>query len=92
MKWYFTWHRPNMKALGGAFWPVMAIKVKDDIKTIKHEETHMIGQLLMLLLPWIVLYGMFHLLYGYNNNPFERWATAVENGTKFHPYGFINYL
>ena len=102
MKWYFTWHRPNMKALGGAFWPVMAIryvhKNGDPVtpgqlkETIKHEEVHMIDQLMLLLVLFYILYGLFWIIYGYQNNPFEAWASAIAHGTKWRPYGWINYL
>ena len=93
MKWYITIHRPKMKAKGGAFWPIMMIKDKNDKYTIDHEEVHMKGQLWMLLLPWIILYSMFLILYGYYLNPFERWARAVENKkVRYKPFGWVNYL
>lgn len=71
MKWYITWERPKMKARGGAFWPLMVIRDKKYTETRLHEEVHMKGQLWMLLLPWIVLYAIFSIVYGYLNNPFE---------------------
>lgn len=102
MKWYFTWHRPKMKASGGAAWPIMAIKYKslkgvpfttDYIReVIEHEEGHMLDQILMLLIPWYILYGIFHLFYGYQKNPFEVWARVVAITNEWKPFGWINFL
>lgn len=95
MKWYFTWKRPKMKAAGGAFWPVMAIRsidIIEDENTIKHEESHMKTQLSMLLLFWILPYLYFLLSHGYTDNPFERHARAVANGKKWKFLGWIKYV
>lgn len=102
MKWYFTWHRPKMRASGGAFWPVMAIKYKslkgvpyppEQIKnTIEHEEGHMLDQLLMLLIPWLLLYLIFWIFYGYQKNPFEVWARVVAITDEWKPFGWFKYL
>lgn len=94
-KWYITWNRPNMKAAGGAFWPVMAIRhidIIEDEDTVRHEESHMKTQLSMLLLPWIVVYGIFLLTHGYHENPFERHARAVAYGKKWEFLGWTKYV
>lgn len=47
----------------------------------------------LMSLPWLILYGIFHLFYGYTNNPFERYAEAVEAGDdKWRFLGFLKYL
>jgi len=102
MKWYITWNRPKMKAQGGAFWPFMTIRKvfkdgtprsADQIKnTIRHEEGHMLDQLLMLLIPWYILYGIFHLVYGYQRNPFEVWSRVVAITDEWAPFGWTFYV
>ena len=91
-RWYILIEAPKMKALGGAFWPIMRVQDKDDKATIKHEESHLKTALSLLLLLWGVLYLLLWLLYGYNNNPFERHARAVETGLKWKFLGWFAYL
>lgn len=92
MKWYFTIHRPKMKAHGGAFWPIMLIQDLDDANTIEHEETHMKSQLYLGLVPWLLLYVFFLIFDGYYLNPFEMYARAVANKVdNFTPYGWTKY-
>ena len=102
MKWYFTWHRPKMKALGGAFWPVMAIRYKDrkgntisayDLKeTIEHEEGHLFDQLILGLIGFWILYPIFHFTYGYQKNPFEVYARVVAITNEWKPFGWTKYV
>ena len=102
MKWYFTWYRPKMKAQGGAFWPVMAIRYHREDGTpfpawytqeiIEHEEGHMYDQLMMLLIPWVILYLIFWAIYGYQKNPFEVWARVVAITDEWKPFGWFKYL
>lgn len=96
MRWYFRWHRPNMKAEAGAVWPVVAHQDKwEDVKpsTLVHEEVHLKDQLHMLLIPWLLLYALFHVWYGYRKNPFEVHGFAVGSGkVKFKPFGWVKFL
>jgi len=102
MKWYFTWNRPKMKAAGGAFWPVMAIRYVDKhglplppqyIKdTIRHEEGHMFDQLLLLLVFFYLLYLIFWIFYGYQKNPFEVYARVVAITDEWTPFGWWKYI
>lgn len=102
MNWYFTWHRPNMKAVGGAFWPIMAIRYHNKEgnpypsfytqEVIEHEEGHMKDQLIMLLIFWLILYVIFHVIYGYQKNPFEVWARVVAITNKWNWFGWIKYV
>jgi len=92
-----------MKAFGGAFYPIMAIRKKyhdgadrfpqDIAHTIKHEETHMKDQLWMGLVFWAIVYYTFYIIYGYRENPFERHARAVSDGeTNYYLYGWRKYM
>lgn len=92
MNWYITIQLPKMKALGGAAYPFLFIKDKEDKDTRKHEECHLKDQLTMLIIPWFILYGIFHLIYGYRNNPFERFAKAVEKGAEFKFLGWTEFM
>lgn len=102
MKWYFTWYRSKMKADGGAAWPIMAIKYHHNNGTpytgwyiqevIEHEEGHMKDQLMMLLIPWYILYLIFHIIYGYQKNPFEVWARVVAITNTWTPFGWWKYI
>ena len=90
--WYILIEVPTMKSLGGAIWPIMRIQDKDDKNTIKHEESHLKTALSLLMLMWGVLYLLFWLFYGYNDNPFERYARAAEKDLKWEFLGWLGYL
>jgi hypothetical protein len=91
-----------MRALGGAFWPLMTIRYinKDGSKrtdeqiqnTIEHEEAHMIEQLMLGIIPFYLLYGIFLITHGYLKNPFEVWARIYDVTGEWKPYGWINYI
>ena len=93
MKWYMTFEYKKMKTQGGAFWPVVIMRDKKKVWVRWHEEVHMINQLALLLIPWLVLYGIFHLMYGIKKNPFEVYADyIVETMKKPTMYGWVNHF
>lgn len=77
---------------GWAVWPFLAIRedVKDNKEILAHEEFHLKQQAAMLFIPWLILYGIFHLKYGYDDNPFE--VAAYCGKCRKNPYSWIKYL
>ena len=71
-----------------AIWPFIFIR-KDRIADFdefseNRERIHFAQQKELLIIPFYLLYGIFHLIYGYDNNPFEK--ETHENGDN------LNYL
>lgn len=92
MRWYFKIKTKNER-WSMAFWPVMLLGKYADEYTVPHEEIHFKQQLELLIIPHAILYGIFHLLYGYKRNPFEREAYTMQ----FRPhcrrwFGWVKYL
>ena len=60
-----------------AIWPFIFYKT-DTLSPVteNHERIHHRQQREMLLLPFYLCYLVFHLIYGYYDNPFEREAYA----------------
>ena len=88
-----------MNANAGAVWPVIAHKRTWDTmdpRTIIHEEAHLKTQVVLLVIPWLVLYVLFFLIKfpdGYRNNPFEIQAYEVGGGReKFTLFGWFKYI
>jgi len=76
-----------------AFWPFVFVRRKEAVYTINHEVVHCKQQLELLIVPFYLLYVIFHFVYGYWDNPFEveGWAHREKPDTR-KPYGWIKYL
>jgi len=63
---------------------------------IRHEKIHFHQQLELLFVFQWILYGIFHLIYGYDNNPFEREAYENEKDkdylAKRFPIDWVKYI
>jgi hypothetical protein len=72
-----------------AFWPIIFYRLRDDEttahkpnqKTINHEKIHFAQQKELLILGFLLLYIIFHFIYGYHKNPFE--IEAYKNDSNF---------
>lgn len=92
MKWYITIKTKSEK-WSMAFYPFMFLSVNANANTIEHEKIHFKQQLELLIIPHMIIYAAFHILYGYRRNPFEREAYAKADTPKERkPYGWIEYL
>ena len=92
MKWYFT-IKTNNKKWSMAFWPFMFLGLRANANTVEHEKIHFKQQLELLIIPHMIIYGIFHLLYGYRKNPFEREAYHFDDIPKQRrPYGWVKFL
>jgi len=90
--WYWLIEAPEMKALGGAVWPMVRIRDITDEKTLKHEEAHIKTEISLLMVIWGFLYLSFWIIYGYKRNPFEQYADAQEEGASWKFLGWMFYL
>jgi hypothetical protein len=71
-------------------------KSRDNEVLIRHEKIHFYQQLELLFVFQWILYGIFHLIYGYDKNPFEREAYENEKdknylGERF-PLSWVKYI
>lgn len=90
--------------IGWACWPVMVIEDKDndlklearELRTRRHEKTHLIQQVELLLLPFAIIYGLEYLFKGYRNISFEREAYENADNPEYlktrKPYAWLKYL
>ena len=69
------WLKPRKghKTRGMAIFPYifLSIGAKDDLKLIEHEKEHIKQWITHLLIFFPIKYGIYHLIYGYWDNPFE---------------------
>ena len=92
MKWYFIIRTKNEK-WSMAFWPFMFLGIHANENSIEHEKIHFKQQLELLIIPHMIIYGIFHLLYGYRKNPFEREAYEYAARPKERKlYGWVKFL
>lgn len=58
---------------------------KDEIseEIINHEKIHFAQQKELLIIPFFLLYGIFHLIYGYRKNPFEKEAYNNDDNPEY---------
>ena len=78
---YLVWRG----AAAWAFWPFIFYKSKNHatLRRTNHEKIHHAQQLEMLLIPFYILYGIYHLKYGYRDNPFEEEAFANDTNLDY---------
>ncbi len=56
--WFILIEQPKMKWAGGAVWPIVRIKDKDFLITLKHEKAHLFSQL-SIGIPIFLIVGFF---------------------------------
>jgi hypothetical protein len=61
----------RFKILGIALFPFIIVRKKTDDIIINHEKIHIQQQLELGVIPFYIIYLIWHLKYGYINNPFE---------------------
>jgi hypothetical protein len=106
MKFYIklTPRKDKMKSRGWAVWPFLAVRADVDRNplstTLYHEEIHIKQQLEMLVIPWLLLYGIFWVLL-LTKCPYDRWRlNPMEQEAIFYQdkpekrkaYGWIKFL
>jgi len=92
MGWYWLIESPQMKNNGWGYWPFMRVRFPDP-ELIRHEESHLKTELSLLMVIHGLLYLLFWLIYGYENNPFERYAQSLEpEGSKWRFMGWVLFL
>ena len=64
--------------------------------TINHERIHFKQCLECGIIGFYIIYGIFHLMYGYERNPFEREAFDNDNDLTYNKhrklYAWVKYL
>ena len=64
--------------------------------TINHEKIHYKQCIETGVIFFYIIYGIFHLIYGYDRNPFEKEAFDNENNLTYidnrKMYGWIKYI
>ena len=86
----------RMEVIGLTLFPFIFVRDKKDRKNVNHEKIHYRQQLELLVLPFYLLYVIFHVIYSYDFNPFEREAYKNEKDftylNKRNAYGWRKYL
>lgn len=93
-------HLDKINAIGLCFFIFIVVHPDLDKYTkmdvINHEKIHYRQQLELLFIGQWILYGLFQLIYGYKNNPFELEANEYERNYSYlrtrKAYKWIKYL
>ena len=72
------------------FWPFIFTRENMDAETLKHEKKHGKQQLLLLIIPFYLIYLIEYLIKGYDNISFEREAYDQESKVGF--LSFLKYM
>lgn len=66
-----------------ALYPFIFYKKDINLIDVNHEKIHLKQQLELLILPFYILYAIFHLIYGYDKNPFEKEAYKYQSDLNY---------
>jgi len=70
------------KTRGLAIFPFIFVTDKDDRTLVEHEKIHIKQQITHLLIFFFIKYAIYHLIYGYDKNPFEVYAYKHQDDWK----------
>lgn len=91
--------RKNQNVVASSFFIFFFFKseqYKNDQEIVRHEMIHFIQQKELFFIPHWILYLIFHLKYGYRNNPFELEAHSNDKNLNYlnqrKKYAWLNYL
>ena len=76
--------------IGITIWPFIFLR-HDEIyhggerylRLVNHEKIHLEQQKELLVIPFYILYGIFAIIYGYKNIPFEKEANTNEDNSDY---------
>jgi len=69
-KWLSRFAKPG-KTKGFAVFPFIVVSDKRDRSLVEHEKIHIRQQIQGLWIGFFIKYAIYHIMFGYKNNPYE---------------------